>query len=79
MKKYIPLQPQRDEIASIMKTINDCRLRVSRLTEDKNNLSSIDNRLTEVEDRLYDSLNDLGDIIGYTICSDIMEEEEVKL
>lgn len=79
MRKYVPLQPQRDEIASLMKAVNDCRKRALCLIEsDNNNVASLQS-LENAENELMSCLSDLGDVIGFTIYSDIVEGEEVKL
>lgn len=80
MRKYVSLQPQREKIYELIKEIAVSRSKVIALSEEKSDVScSYECNLVACEDRLLACLSDLGNMIGFTIMSDVIENEEVKL
>lgn len=80
MRKYVSLQPQRDKIYSLILEISQSRHGIiSLLKEDSDISESYECRLEKCEERLLECLDVLGDMIGFTIMSDVIEGEEVKL
>ncbi len=80
MRNYVPLQPQRDKIYTLIQDISKSRHTVLSLVEEDSDVSeSYGKQLEDCDKRLLACLNDLGDMIGFTIMSDIIEGKEVKL
>ncbi len=80
MRNYISLQPQRDKIYTLIRDISRSRHTVLSLVEEDSDVSeSYGKQLEDCEERLIACLSDLGDMIGFTITSDIIEGKEVKL
>lgn len=80
MKKYISLLPQRDKIYTLIQEISRSRHTVVSLSEENSDISeSYEYKLVDCEERLLACLNDLSEMIGFCIMSDIVEGEEVKL
>jgi hypothetical protein len=80
MKKYVSLQPQREKIYELIKDIAKSRSKIIALSEENSDVScSYECNLVACEDRLTACLGDLGDMIGFTIMSDVIENEEVEL
>lgn len=80
MKNYASLQPQRDKIYSLIKSITESRKTVLSLIEEDSYISeSYEKELTCIEEYFIESLGNLGNMIGFTVYSDILEGEEVKL
>lgn len=80
MRKYVSLQPQRDTIYTLIKDISKSRHGIiSLLKEDSDISESYECRLEKCEEHLLECLDVLGDMIGFTIMSDVIENEEVKL
>lgn len=80
MRKYVSLQPQRDKIYLLIKSITESRKTVLSLIEEDGDVSECyEKELTCIEERLIECLGNLGNMIGFTVYSDILEGEEVKL
>ena len=80
MRKYASLQPQREKIYELIKDIAKSRSTIMELSEDKSDVSeSYECNLLACEERLLACLSDLGDMIGFTVMSDVIENKEVKL
>ncbi len=80
MRNYVSLQPQRDKIYTLIRDISRSRHTVLSLVEEDSDISeSYGKRLEDCEERLLACLSDLGDMIGFTIMSDIIEGKDIKL
>lgn len=80
MRNYVSLQPQRDKIYTLIRDISRSRHTVLSLVEEDSDVSeSYGKQLEDCEERLHSCLSDLGDMIGFSIMSDIVEGKEVKL
>ena len=80
MRNYISLQPQRDKIYTLICDISRSRHTVLSLAEEDSDVSeSYGKQLEDCEERLLSCLSDLGDMIGFTIMSDIIEGKDIKL
>ena len=80
MRNYVSLQPQRDKIYTLIRDISRSRHTVLSLVEEDSDISeSYGKRLEDCEERLLACLSDLGDMIGFTIISDIIEGKDIKL
>lgn len=80
MRNYVPLQPQRDKVYTLIQDISKSRHTVLSLVEEDSDVSeSYGKRLEDCEERLLACLSDLGDMIGFTIMSDVIEGKDIKL
>lgn len=80
MKEYVSLQPQREKIYEAIKDIARSRHAVIELSDEDSDVSeSYEHRLEKCEEDLLDCLSCLGDMIGFTIMSDVIGGKEVKL
>lgn len=80
MRNYVPLQPQRNKIYTLICDISRSRHTVLSLAEEDSDVSeSYGKQLEDCEERLLSYLSDLGDMIGFSIMSDVIEGKEVKL
>lgn len=68
------------KIYELIKDIAKSRSKIIALSEENSDVScSYECNLVACEDRLTACLGDLGDMIGFTIMSDVIENEEVEL
>lgn len=74
-RRYEPMQPQRDEMISIMKAVNECRMRILEVSR---SFDDTYKGLSDAESHLCDCLSDIGEVVGITVACDISEGVDVK-
>lgn len=80
MKNYVSLQPQRDKLLSLIKAIAESdKIVLSLIDEDSHVSESYEKELESIEEALVECLGHLGNMIGFTIYSDMLEGKEVKV
>lgn len=80
MRNYVPLQPQRDKIYTLIQDISKSHHIVFSLIEEESDLSEKHGKqIEDCEERLLACLSDLGDMIGFTIMSDVLEGKGIRL